>query len=81
MEVTKFINKPTEVTSDILCDCCRKSCKTQSGEAYADFEYMELKADWGFFSIKDGESWTAHLCEACVDEKLSFIKFTKRSIF
>jgi hypothetical protein len=38
---------------------------------------MELKANWGYFSDKDLECWTAHVCEKCVDEKLSFIKFEK----
>ena len=41
---------------------------------------MGLKADFGYGSKKDMERWTAHVCEKCVDEKLSFIKFKKEGI-
>jgi len=40
-------------------------------------EYLTIKGEWGFFSNKDSERWEAHICEKCVDEKLSFIKFKK----
>jgi hypothetical protein len=38
---------------------------------------MELSASWGYYSNKDMESWKAHLCEKCVDERLGFISFDK----
>ncbi len=60
----------TDVTTDILCDCCGKSCNSDYG-----FNAMKLEHYWGFSSKKDLEHWEAYLCEQCVDEKLSFIKF------
>ena len=39
---------------------------------------MKLEAHWGYYSeSKDTEKWTAQICEKCVDEKFSFIKFKK----
>ena len=73
---TKKIVKEIEQTEDIICDICGKSCKS-----FTDFEYLELTATWGFESNKDGEKWDAHICEKCVDEKLSFINFKKINYF
>ena len=61
-----------EVLKDVFCDSCGKSCNTEYG-----FEYMELTANWGFSSNKDLERWEAQICEKCVDEKFSPIKFKK----
>lgn len=69
----KFIK--TEIVTEVICDCCGSSCKTNAG-----FEFLELKTVWGFMSNKDLEKWEAHICEKCVDEKLNFIKFEKISI-
>jgi hypothetical protein len=86
IKVVKSINN--EVVTDIICDCCGKSCKVDefkidnelrpdNGETHYDFEFMSLQAHWGYNSNKDTESWTAHICEKCVDEKFGFIKFKK----
>lgn len=75
MEKTEIHKKDIEVTTDIICDSCGNSCKT-----HTDFEYMELRANWGYASKKDMERWTAHICEKCVDEKLSFVKFKKEDV-
>jgi hypothetical protein len=72
MEQIKKQKKETNVLVDVICDCCGKSCKTEYG-----FERMKLSTHWGFMSNKDLEKWDADLCEKCVDEKLSFIKFKK----
>ena len=88
MEKKEIQVKKKEVVVDIICDCCGKSCREiqstvmnksriDEGEPSYYFEYMELKANWGFFSNKDGGEWVAHLCEKCVDEKFSDIKFQK----
>ena len=88
MVVKEIQNRKTEVTTDVICDICGKSCKVaehrvenesrpDNGEIIYSFEYMTLSADWGFDSKKDGEKWTAHVCEKCVDEKLTYIKFKK----
>lgn len=75
MEVKKTVKKEVSVITDIICDCCGNTCKSS-----VDFEYMNLEADWGYGSEKDMERWSAHICEKCVDEKLSFIKFKKENI-
>lgn len=92
MKIYETKEMPTDIVTDIICDCCGESCKKMLSEALIEFnpdykgdkytfEYMELKATWGYFSNKDMEQWTAHLCEKCVDEKLPFIKFEKKNYF
>jgi len=72
MEVKKIIETKKEVIYDVICDCCGETCKTNY-----DYEFLELKANWGYGSSKDMEKWSAQICEKCVEEKLSFIKFKK----
>lgn len=86
MKIKEIQSRKTEVITDIICDCCGKSCKVSEkiidnpiradhGESYYEFSFMKLHANWGFYSEKDLQSQTAHICEKCVDEKLLFIKF------
>lgn len=81
MEKKIIEDRKTEVLIDIICDSCGKSCcvdKFDHGTEHKSFEHMELKASWGYYSNgKDLTNWTAHLCEECVDTKLSFINFQK----
>lgn len=70
MITKKTIPQDVEVIDKIICDSCGKDC-TNSFDA----EYMTLKADWGFISHHDLETWEAQICEQCVEEKLSFINF------
>lgn len=77
MEIKETQNKKTEVITDIICDCCGKSCKVDNGDQHSNFEFMKLESHWGFHSGKDTQKWTAQICEKCVDEKLSFINFKK----
>lgn len=71
-DITKKVQKEVEEVVDILCDCCGKSCKDEMGE----FQFMELKAYWGYGSNKDMTKWSAKVCEKCVDEKFStMVKF------
>lgn len=88
MVIKEKINLPQSIITDILCDCCGKSCKVlegniqnelreDDGHPFYVFEYLKLEAYWGYHSKKDGDHWEAHLCESCVDEKLSFINFDK----
>lgn len=90
MEIKEVQKFQTEIITDIICDSCGKSCKVDeyiirndaridNGEKDRIFEYMELKAVWGYNTKKDMETWAAHICENCVDEKLStIINFNKR---
>jgi hypothetical protein len=89
MEIKEIQNKKVEIITDIICDSCGQSCKVREDIIDNDlrldhvqpsysFEFMDLEAHWGYDSGKDCESWSAQICEKCVDEKLSFIKFKKK---
>jgi len=71
MKIEEIQTIQVDAIVNVICDCCGKSVKN----AFGGFDFMELKSEWGYFSNKDLQTWTAHLCENCVDEKLSFIKF------
>jgi hypothetical protein len=71
MKITETKAVKTDVIIDIICDSCGKSCKGENGGVNA----MKLEYYGDFFSSKDLEHWQADLCEACIDSKLSFIKF------
>lgn len=88
METKEIQTKKAEVITDVICDCCGKSCKVyeskiendvrvDNGELYYDFEFMKMEVRWGYHSGKDTQKMTAQVCEKCVDEKLSFINFKK----
>ena len=81
MEIKEIQKIDNEVTTDVICDCCGKSCRMYytdvNEQSHYNFEFMTLETHWGYFSDKDTEKWTAQVCEKCVDEKLSFIKFKK----
>jgi alanine dehydrogenase len=91
MQLKEVQLKKQEVITDVLCDSCGRSCKVyesttdnpkriDDGEKFYSFEYLKLEANWGYDSNKDLERWTAQICENCVDEKLSFIKFKKTNL-
>lgn len=76
----KYKTRARSVLVDILCDVCGKSCRNDKDEAdddeldeAADFEYATLSAIWGYFSRKDGESYSAILCETCFDDVVKHI--------
>jgi hypothetical protein len=75
MEQVEKQQREVNVTVDIICDSCGESCKTDLG-----YEFMSMKANWGYSSKKDMERWEAHICEKCVDTKFHFIKFNKEEI-
>lgn len=88
MEVKEVKTKKVETILDVICDCCGKSCLVHSGvvdnksrddfgETYSAYEYAKIHVNWGYFSGKDGQKWTAQICEKCIDEKFSFVKFKK----
>lgn len=89
MEIKETKKRNVEIITDIICDCCGESCKKYEstvdnpirhdhGEKFYVHEFMKLEAHWGYYSeSKDTEKWTAQICEKCVDEKFSFIKFKK----
>lgn len=76
MEIREEKMMPQKVITDVICDCCGKSCVNLNNDMKL-LEFMKLEATWGFGSNHDTEEWTAQLCEKCVEEKLKFVKFKK----
>lgn len=74
MLIKQTEKKEVDVLTDVTCDICGLSCLNPSTN---NFEYMALKASWGYGTKKDNEKWTAQVCEKCVDEKFSEVKFKK----
>lgn len=72
----KYEEKPRPVLTDLLCDVCGKSCRTN----YADvnFEYATLTAQWGYFSRKDGDNYAMELCEDCFDDVIKYLQQKKQ---
>jgi hypothetical protein len=81
----------TRIVTEATCDCCGADCMKEIWSSDVDgdsdekdivktFEGMELEAFWGYGSSdeKDGEVWTAIICEDCVkkhlEEKITFLK-------
>ena len=65
----KHIEKTELVVDNVTCDSCNKICDNN--------EFMSLSESWGYYSNKDLQTWTAQICEKCIDEKLDFINFKK----
>lgn len=66
------------VTVGHTCDMCGKDCRTFDGmgnaEPHSD-EFGTLEAYWGYHSDnRDGESWTADLCQSCFERVVEFIE-------
>jgi len=74
MKVFEKETQEVEVLKDVVCDCCGKTCKD---DINLNFECATIKANWGYGSKKDMEQWSAQICEKCIDEKFSFVKFKK----
>lgn len=77
----KYKNRQARVLVDILCDVCGTSCKGSQEDfdddcdphEKLDFEYGTVSANWGYYSRKDGESYSATLCETCFDDVVKHI--------
>ena len=52
----------------MICDVCRKSTQ---------LNYGELKAEWGYGSMHDGENYMIQLCETCFFHILKILKEEK----
>lgn len=67
--------------SDLICDICHQSCFSCGEESpwrnVTNAEYATLEANWGYFSNKDGESFSCEMCESCFDKVVKFIDFLK----
>lgn len=74
MIVNEEVKVVKQQLKDVICDCCGKSCMTEYGA-----EYMTMSTRWGFMSNKDLETWSAQICEKCIDEKFGFVNFKKET--
>lgn len=94
--IKKIEPRKQEIIDEVICDICGNSCKVNEyvidnsirvdhGETDKEFDYVELKHRWGYYSMhgvdgksKDGEYWEAAVCGRCIDEHLSkIINFKK----
>jgi hypothetical protein len=50
---------------NIVCNICGKTIQTENGIPREDF--IDIKKHWGYFSDKDGVSWSLNICESCAD--------------
>lgn len=55
------------------CNMCGKKRTEESGIPREDFLTIEKR--WGYFSGKDGEIHTIHLCESCYDRWIKTFRF------
>ncbi len=73
MKISKKVVKEVDEDIGIKCNACDKDW----GE-----EYVDLRVSWGYESDKDGENWSADICEKCVDKLLvPYVKFEKKKYF
>lgn len=73
MIIEKLKRVRQKIVTDVKCDMCGSSCKN----GRKNFEYMTMKAHWGYYSEKDLELWEAHICEGCVNKLKDTIKFKR----
>jgi hypothetical protein len=67
-----------DVTSDIVCDICGKSCVDERWGGVDAAEFATLEAIWGYCSKKDGEKYGCEMCEDCFDKVKSYIDTIKQ---
>jgi hypothetical protein len=75
-----FADKVVETVVDRVCDVCNESVMTDVGDDKVE-ECGELKAEWGYNSKEDGNTYHLDLCESCFKVALFALKHHKRSLF
>lgn len=66
MKIIKKVMTEQDKVEDIVCDMCGISCAIDIGGGTIIFEFATLFSNWGYGSIRDGESTELHICEPCV---------------
>lgn len=70
-----------------ICDSCQKDLELRFGgerapEKIENYKGLVLKYWFGYGSPRDGDTWTAIICENCIESKFdNLIKFDKQSLF
>tara|TARA_R110000868_G_C10332837_1_gene714384 strand:- start:76 stop:387 length:312 start_codon:yes stop_codon:yes gene_type:complete len=75
-----FAERLVETVVDRVCDVCKESVMIDVGGNKVE-EYGELKAQWGYDSKLDGNTYHLDLCESCFKVALFALKDHKRSLF
>lgn len=67
MKVTRKLEVPTDIVTDIFCNKCGLSCKAPSGEFYG---LIEAEITTGYYSthLFDGDVHRFSLCERCLSD-------------
>ena len=73
-----FAERLVETVVDRVCDVCKESVMTGVGDGRVE-EYGELKAQWGYSSKEDGNTYHLDLCESCFKVALFALKDHRRS--
>lgn len=70
MKKTKWIEKKVEITEDIICNKCGKSCIPKTNLINEAYGLIEASVSGGYDSIflRDEQSYTFSLCEECLKE-------------
>lgn len=70
MNINKSVMMAHDVLEDVICDCCKKSCKVVEHV----FNFGTLRAEWGYGSNRDGSDVEYQLCEVCFEKIENTIK-------
>lgn len=70
MRILKQCSRDCSHVEDIICDMCHESTKDMDGR---NFEFAEMKADWGFYSQSDMARDELHLCESCYRKAIDLL--------
>lgn len=72
----KIMTKKTiDVVGDVQCDVCNESCTPVEGY---DPLFGLMRAQWGYGSHHDGETYEVHLCESCFFQALASLEEQRR---
>ncbi|MBP3621359.1 MAG: hypothetical protein J6J16_06330 [Lachnospiraceae bacterium] len=55
-----------EKTTKVLCNKCKRELPMKRNIVLEDF--IEVNKNWGYFSKKDGKTYSFVLCEECSDK-------------
>lgn len=75
-----FAERFVETVVDRVCDVCKESVMKNVGDGRVE-EFGELKAQWGFGSKEDKNTYHPDLCESFFTVALFVLKNHRRSLF
>jgi len=69
MKIYKKVRRSIQELDDIICDICKRTTKLER-----DFEYAELRADWGYETDWDTERHSVDICVNCYYQFIVWVK-------